>query len=64
MLAILKSTTCATIVNSDKIVLGTDEGLYSYEMPREVIARIDDSKKVAQVELITEEQLLIVLSGN
>lgn len=60
----MKSTTCGTIVNSEKIVLGTDEGLYTYELPREVITRIDDSKKVVQVEMITEEQLLIVLSGN
>jgi len=62
-ISILKSTLCSTIVNPDKIVLGTDEGLYAYELNREVISRIDDIKKVAQVEMIPEEQLLIVLAG-
>ena len=44
-------------------MLGTDEGLYSYELTKEIVSRIDDSKKVTQVEMIQDEQLLIVLSG-
>ena len=60
---IVKSTVCAAIVSPDKIVCGTDEGLFSYELSREALLRIDDIKKVLQVEMIPDEQLLIVLAG-
>lgn len=55
--------TCSAVVNTDKIVVGTDDGLFSYELTKESVSRIDDVKKVLQVEMIPEEQLLVVLSG-
>ena len=60
----LKSIICAALVNMDKMLLGTEEGLYAYEITKEKHIRIDDVKKVLQVEVIPEEQLIIVLSGN
>ena len=58
-----KSVLCSAVVNPDKIVVGTEEGLFSYELTKEIVTRIDDIKKVLQVEMIPEEQLVIVLSG-
>ena len=58
-----RSMACAAVVNQDKIVVGTEDGLFSYELGKESITRIDDVKKVLQVEMIPEEQLLVVLSG-
>ena len=60
---ISRSLVCAAVVNPGKIVFGTDEGLFSYELTKESVARIDDVKKVVQVEMIPDEQLLVVLSG-
>jgi CNH domain. len=54
---------CAAVVNQDKVVVGTDDGLFSYELAKEMVCRIDDVKKVLQVEMIVDEQLLVVLSG-
>ncbi|XP_066911652.1 serine/threonine-protein kinase MRCK alpha-like isoform X2 [Clytia hemisphaerica] len=60
---VFRSMTCAAVVNQDKVVVGTEDGLFSYELGKESITRIDDVKKVLQVEMIPEEQLLVVLSG-
>jgi len=58
-----RSMICAAVVNQDKVVVGTDDGLFSYELAKEMVCRIDDVKKVLQVEMIVDEQLLVVLSG-
>lgn len=58
-----RSMVCAAIVSQNKVVVGTDDGLFSYELAKESVTRIDDVKKVVQVEMVADEQLLIVLSG-
>ncbi|XP_057303802.1 serine/threonine-protein kinase MRCK alpha-like [Hydractinia symbiolongicarpus] len=60
---IIRSAASSAIINPEKVVFGTDDGLYAYELTKEIISRIDDVKKVIQVEMIAEEQLLIVLGG-
>lgn len=60
---IIRSAASSAIINPEKVVFGTDDGLYAYELSKEMISRIDDVKKVIQVEMIAEEQLLIVLGG-
>ena len=62
-LQIVKSTICAAIIGPEKIVVGTEEGLYCIELIKETVTRIGDNRKVYQVEMIAEEQLLVVLSG-
>lgn len=60
---LLKNIICASVVNTEKLLLGTEEGVYAYEMAKEKLTRIDDIKKVLQVEVIPEEQLIVVLTG-
>ncbi|XP_060520410.1 serine/threonine-protein kinase Genghis Khan isoform X2 [Cylas formicarius] len=62
-LALLKNTLSAVIIDPDRIVLGTEEGLYCIDLDRTEIARIGDGKKMFQIEYISEEHLLVVVSG-
>ena len=48
--------------DENTFVLGTDEGLYSIELSSGYIVRVD-SKRVYQVEVLFDEQLIIVVSG-
>ena len=60
---IIRTTVCAVIFSPEKIICGTDEGLYTYEVIKEQVAKIDDVKKVFQIEMLPDEQLLVVLSS-
>ncbi|KAL1517229.1 hypothetical protein ABEB36_001021 [Hypothenemus hampei] len=62
-LAMLKNTLSAAIIDPDRIVLGTEEGLYCVDLDRSEIARIGEAKKIFQIEYISEEHLLVVVSG-
>ncbi|XP_055924337.1 serine/threonine-protein kinase MRCK alpha-like isoform X2 [Argiope bruennichi] len=62
-LTLIKSTACAAVIDPERIVLGTEEGLYCVDLDREEIARIGDGKKVWQLEYIAEEQLLLAVAG-
>ncbi|GFT83315.1 hypothetical protein NPIL_53142 [Nephila pilipes] len=67
-LTLIKSTTCSAVIDPERIVLGTEEGLYCVDLDREdiyceKIARIGDGKKVCQLEYIAEEQLLLAVAG-
>lgn len=62
-LTLLKNTLSAAIIDPDRIVLGTEEGLYCIDLDRSEIARIGEAKKIFQIEYIVEEHLLVVVSG-
>ncbi|CAB4026637.1 serine threonine- kinase MRCK alpha-like [Paramuricea clavata] len=62
-LHIVKMALCATIIDTDRIVVGTEDGLFLLELMKESCIRIGDAKKVTQVEMLPDEQLLIVLSS-
>ncbi|CAG9761230.1 unnamed protein product [Ceutorhynchus assimilis] len=62
-LALLKNTLSSAIIDPDRIVLGTEEGLYCIDLDRTEIARIGEAKKIFQIEYISEEHLLVVVSG-
>ena len=47
----------------DRLVLGTDDGLFCVDLDRDEICRIGDGKKLHQVEYVAEEQLIIPLAG-
>ena len=47
----------------DRLVLGTDDGLFCVDLDRDEICRIGDGKKLHQVEYVAEEQLIIALAG-
>ncbi|CAN7999532.1 unnamed protein product [Ixodes hexagonus] len=62
-LVIIKNALSATVIDPDRIALGTEEGLYCIDLDREEIARIGDGKRIAQLEYIPDEQLLIAIAG-
>eukprot|EP00794_Sanderia_malayensis_P017614 gene17614-19368_t len=68
--AIVKMTQCAAIRDPETVVFGTDEGLFSLRLQTKEegnchleTAKIGDARKVFQVEMIHDEQLLVVVSG-
>ncbi|XP_019870807.1 serine/threonine-protein kinase Genghis Khan isoform X2 [Aethina tumida] len=60
---LLRNTLSAAIIDPDRIVLGTEEGMYCIDLDRSEIARIGEAKKLSQLEYISEEHLLVVVSG-
>ncbi|XP_033101153.1 serine/threonine-protein kinase MRCK alpha-like isoform X2 [Anneissia japonica] len=61
-LPLVKITQCADIVDGNKFVMGTDDGLYTVEISTGYVVRAD-SKRVYQVQVLKEDQLVIVISG-
>ena len=53
----------ACLIDRDRLVMGTDDGLFCVDLDRDEICRIGDGKKLHQVEYIPEEQLIIALAG-
>jgi len=53
----------ACLIDRDRLVLGTDDGLFCVDLDRDEICRIGDGKKIHQLEYIPEEQLIIALAG-
>jgi len=59
----IKNALSGVVIDPDRLVIGTEEGLFCLDMDRSEMARVGDGKKIHQLEYIVEEQLLIVLSG-
>ncbi|XP_048064291.1 serine/threonine-protein kinase MRCK beta isoform X2 [Megalobrama amblycephala] len=59
----IKTTLSAAIVDRERIVLGTEDGLFVVEITRDVIVRAADCKRVCQIELIPKEKMVALLSG-
>ncbi|XP_025830500.1 serine/threonine-protein kinase Genghis Khan isoform X3 [Agrilus planipennis] len=62
-LTLIKNTMSSVIIDPDRIVLGAEEGLYCVDLDRSEIARVGEGKKIYQLEYISEEHLLVVVSG-
>lgn len=62
-LSVVRNALCGLILDQDRILLGTEDGLYSVELDRYEIYRIGESKKIYQIWYLNEEQLLVVLCG-
>lgn len=62
-LTLLRNALSAAIIDPDRIVLGAEEGLYCIDLDRSEIAKIGEGKKIFQMEYISEEHLLVVVSG-
>jgi len=62
---VIKNSTAlsACLIDRDRMVLGTEDGLFCVDLDRDEIGRIGDGKKIHQVEYIPEEQLMIALAG-
>ncbi|XP_072104300.1 serine/threonine-protein kinase MRCK alpha-like isoform X6 [Mobula birostris] len=62
-LPLIKTTQSAAIIDHERIALGNEEGLFVVHITKDEIIRVGDNKKVHQIELISGEQLIAVISG-
>uniref|UniRef100_A0A7M4EMF9 Serine/threonine-protein kinase MRCK alpha n=1 Tax=Crocodylus porosus TaxID=8502 RepID=A0A7M4EMF9_CROPO len=62
-LPLIKTTQSAAIIDHERIALGNEEGLFVVHITKDEIIRVGDNKKVHQIELIPNEQLIAVISG-
>ncbi|XP_076236066.1 serine/threonine-protein kinase gek [Calliopsis andreniformis] len=62
-LALIKNVMSGAIIDPDRLVIGTEEGLFCLDLDRSEIARVGEGKKIYLLEYVTEEQLIVVLSG-
>ncbi|XP_048699317.1 serine/threonine-protein kinase MRCK alpha isoform X3 [Caretta caretta] len=62
-LPLIKTTQSAAIIDHERIALGNEEGLFVVHVTKDEIIRVGDNKKVHQIELIHNEQLIAVISG-
>ncbi|XP_058807394.1 serine/threonine-protein kinase Genghis Khan isoform X2 [Phymastichus coffea] len=62
-LIVVKNVLSGSIIDPDRLVIGTEEGLFCLDLDRSEIARVGEGKKIYQLEYVTEEQLIVVLSG-
>ncbi|XP_072165583.1 serine/threonine-protein kinase MRCK alpha-like [Diadema setosum] len=59
---LVKVTHCADLVDANRFVIGTEDGLYTVEISTGYIVRVD-RKQIHQVRVLKDEQLVIVISG-
>lgn len=62
-LSVVRNALCGLIVDLERILIGTDDGLYCVELDRYEVVRVGESKKVINIWYLNEEQLLMVLCG-
>uniref|UniRef100_A0A8C4TN76 Serine/threonine-protein kinase MRCK alpha-like n=1 Tax=Erpetoichthys calabaricus TaxID=27687 RepID=A0A8C4TN76_ERPCA len=62
-LPLIRTAQSAAIVDQQRIALGTEEGLYLIHVTKNEILQMGDCKKVTQINVLPESQLLVVLSG-
>ncbi|CAL9691913.1 unnamed protein product [Knipowitschia caucasica] len=62
-LPMIKSTLSAAILDKERVVLGTEDALFVVELSRDVIVRAADAKRVHQVELVPQENLVVLVCG-
>ncbi|KAF4523601.1 hypothetical protein B566_EDAN014575 [Ephemera danica] len=62
-LAFIKNAMSGAIIDPDRLVIGTEEGLFCLDLDRSEMARVGEGKKIFQLEYIAEEQLLVALAG-
>ncbi|TDG95932.1 hypothetical protein EPR50_G00243760 [Perca flavescens] len=62
-LPLIKTTLSAAVLDRERIVLGTEDGLFVVEVTRDVIVRAADSKRVYQIDLIPKEKIVALLCG-
>ncbi|XP_069340624.1 serine/threonine-protein kinase MRCK alpha isoform X6 [Eulemur rufifrons] len=62
-LPLIKTTQAAAIIDHERIALGNEEGLFVIHVTKDEIIRVGDNKKIHQIELIPNDQLVAVISG-
>lgn len=59
----IRNCLSALIVDQDRLLLGTEDGLFCVEIDRFEICKIGESKKIYQLWYVSEEQLFVILCG-
>nr|XP_040127478.1 serine/threonine-protein kinase MRCK alpha-like isoform X2 [Ictidomys tridecemlineatus] len=62
-LPLIKTTQAAAIIDPKRIALGNEEGLFVVHITIDEILRVGDLKRVHQIELIPQGQIVAVISG-
>ncbi|XP_048738047.2 serine/threonine-protein kinase MRCK alpha-like isoform X4 [Ostrea edulis] len=65
-LSLVKGTLSAQVLDSSRVLLGTEDGLYVAQLAKDVLLRVGDKsekKPVFQVELVPSEQMVVFISG-
>nr|XP_009860020.1 serine/threonine-protein kinase MRCK alpha isoform X1 [Ciona intestinalis]XP_026692048.1 serine/threonine-protein kinase MRCK alpha isoform X1 [Ciona intestinalis] len=62
-LPMIKSSMSASVIDQDRVALGTEEGLYVLEFRTDEIVKVGDAKKIYAIEVIPQEDMIAVISG-
>lgn len=62
-ISVVRNALSALIIDPDRVLLGTEDGLFCMDLDRCEMARIGESKKIIQLWHIVEEQLFVILCG-
>lgn len=62
-LTVIRNALSSLIIDPERLLVGTEDGLYCLDLDRSEIARIGESKKIIQMWYIIEEQILVILCG-
>ncbi|XP_044731318.1 serine/threonine-protein kinase Genghis Khan isoform X2 [Chrysoperla carnea] len=61
--SITKNAMSGIIIDSDRLVIGAEEGLFCVDLDHSEIAKVGESKKIYELWYIADEQLIVVVSG-
>lgn len=62
-LVLIKNTHCAKVIDRNRVLLGTDDGLYCAELAKDEFVRIAD-KRVSDIRLCLDVDIIVIISGN
>ncbi|XP_043931314.1 serine/threonine-protein kinase MRCK gamma [Protopterus annectens] len=62
-LPLIRPSLSAAIIDQERFALGTEDGLYVVHTKTNEISQVGDSKKVQQIEVIPDVQLIAILCG-
>ncbi|KAK4005018.1 hypothetical protein OUZ56_006742 [Daphnia magna] len=62
-ITLIKTAGSGAVIDTDRLAIGTEEGLLCIDLDREEIARVGESKRIYQIDYLPEEQLLVVICG-
>ncbi|OQR73867.1 serine/threonine-protein kinase Genghis Khan-like [Tropilaelaps mercedesae] len=62
-LSIIKNCLSAVIISKERVLLGTEEGLFCVDLDNDEICKVGYNKKIEQLEYLPEEQLILCISG-
>jgi serine/threonine-protein kinase MRCK len=62
-LPLIKSASCAAVIDKDRLAIAGEDGLFCVELNKETVMKVGEGKKIEAVQFVHDEQLLIVMGG-